>query len=131
MVESVTESEQESVRSEEEDPSLLVAMPLSQNLPARRSKESLDMYSAGKVSGNDIEDSDVGNADDDKSLEEWVRQRQGAVPQRIASISSCNNEMTYQGPGNITQVRDRAEFEEESNSEYNVDEVMEDGGDQF
>lgn len=43
--------------------------------------------------------------------------------------------MTYMGPGNfLTQPIDEpSDYEEEeaSNSEYNMDEVMDDGGDKF
>jgi len=58
-----------------EEPSLLVDMPMSQNLPARRRKGSLDMYSDDKVSGEQLPDSGASNGSDNKSLEDWVRSR--------------------------------------------------------
>ena len=126
---------------------------MSQHLPARRRKGSLDLYSAGKVSGD-------GEAEDKDSLEKWVKQHsERQVQQRVESASvSDDHEMTYQGPGNfLTQpIQEPSDFEDEeeedepevemvgeekkeevrvvdaeSNSEYNVDEVINDdkGGD--
>ena len=62
--------------TESEVDSIMIDLPLSQNLPQRRKKGSLDLYSDDKVSQDKAKEASEAD-EDNRSLEEWLRKRNG------------------------------------------------------